>query len=87
MLPEHVVIGAKISNSCMSEDAVDFRNIKHVEFLCQCIQQSHIHLIGAQAQGIKSLIWHVAWKDEIFGAMPAFANKQLDFMRLKILSH
>ena len=87
MLPEHVIIGSKISNNCMSEDSVDFRNIKHVEFLCQSIQQSHINLISAQAEGIKSLVWHVAWKDEILGAMPAFANKQLDRMKLMILSH
>mmetsp|Transcript_844 Transcript_844/g.1134 ORF Transcript_844/g.1134 Transcript_844/m.1134 type:complete len:242 (+) Transcript_844:560-1285(+) len=87
VLPEHVIIGSKVSNNCMSEDAVDFSHIKHAEFQCQSMQQSHINLIGAQAKGIKSLIFHIAWKDELLGALQNFTDKKLDLMRIKINSH
>ena len=87
VLPEHVIIGSKVSNNCMSEEAVDFSKIKHAEFHCQTMQQSHINLIGAQARDIKSLIFHVAWKDEILGALHSFRDKQLDLMKLKIQTY
>ena len=33
-LPKHVILGAKVGNFCMSEEAVNFGNVEHVEIHC-----------------------------------------------------
>lgn len=74
------MVGANLGLSCLPEGSVDFSGVTVAEYYLNVIEKSYLDSLARQATGIKRLIFHAFWTQNVFINLRLFANSKLDHM-------